>query len=150
MKFFGYYESPLGLIEIGGTAEAITSLDFVEQRREGSSNSLVEEAVAQTAAYFARERQQFELSLVFQGTEFQCLVWRQLMTIPYGTTVSYGEVARAIGKPRAVRAVGAANGRNSIALFVPCHRVIGSDGSLTGYAGGLWRKTWLLKHEGCL
>ena len=82
------------------------------------------------------------------GTDFQNTVWRQLLNVPYGKTVSYGEIAAAIGKPAACRAVGAANGKNPISIIVPCHRVIGSDGTLTGYGGGLWRKEWLLKHEG--
>jgi methylated-DNA-[protein]-cysteine S-methyltransferase len=83
-----------------------------------------------------------------QGTDFQNTVWHQLLNVPYGKTVSYGEIAATIGKPTACRAVGAANGKNPISIIVPCHRIIGSNGSLTGYGGGLWRKEWLLKHEG--
>ncbi|RLB17664.1 MAG: cysteine methyltransferase [Chloroflexi bacterium] len=146
---FGYYESPIGLVEISGTTDVIRSLNFVEERREGCcSNSLVERAVKEIKEYFRGNRQQFDVPLDLQGTPFQEAVWQELLKIPYGSTVSYGDIARAIGKPKAVRAVGGANHQNPIALIVPCHRVIGSDGSMTGYGSGIWRKEWLLKHEG--
>lgn len=148
---FGYYESPIGLIEIGGTSEAITSLNFVKQRRyEPGPNSIVEEAARQVSEYFLGIRREFDLHIALHGTNFQQSVWQQLLTIPFGHAVSYQDVANAIGKPRAIRAVGAANGQNPISIIVPCHRVVGSDGSLTGYGGGLWRKEWLLRHEGWL
>ncbi|MFH1866190.1 MAG: methylated-DNA--[protein]-cysteine S-methyltransferase [Candidatus Eisenbacteria bacterium] len=148
---FAYYESPIGLIEIGGTSEGITSLSFVEERRPGAAtNDVCEEAVRQISEYFAGSRQAFDLPITLRGTEFQREVWRGLRSITYGQTVSYGDLARAIGKPSAVRAVGAANGDNPISIIVPCHRVIGSDGGLTGYGGGLERKEWLLRHEGGL
>jgi methylated-DNA-[protein]-cysteine S-methyltransferase len=151
----GYCESPIGLVEIGGTPDGITSLLFVERRREAGaadvpSDALVEQAVAQVREYFAGSRREFDLPLAPRGTEFQRLVWRQLLTVPFGRTASYGDIAEAIGKPRAVRAVGAANGQNPISIIVPCHRILGSDGRLVGYGGGLWRKEWLLKHEGGL
>jgi methylated-DNA-[protein]-cysteine S-methyltransferase len=104
-------------------------------------------AAAQLAAYFAGTRRAFELEFAPNGTTFQRSVWDALCTIPYGTTASYGDVARRIDKPRATRAVGLANNRNPIALFIPCHRVIGANGSLTGYGGGLEMKSWLLDHE---
>ena len=148
---FAYYESPIGLVEIGGTSEGITSLLFVEERRPGAAtNDVCEEAVRQISEYFAGSRQAFDLPITLRGTEFQREVWRGLRSITYVQTVSYGDLARAIGKPSAVRAVGAANGDNPISIIVPCHRVIGSDGGLTGYGGGLERKEWLLKHEGGL
>jgi len=148
---FAYYESPIGLIEIGGTPEGITSLFFVEERRpEVATNDVCDEAVKQISEYFAGSRQEFDLSLTLEGTEFQQQVWQELRSIPFGQTVSYGDLARTIGKPRAVRAVGSANGDNPVSIIVPCHRVIGSDGGLTGYGGGLERKKWLLKHEGGL
>ncbi len=148
---FGYYKSPIGLIEIGATAEGITSLYFVEQsRHETNANAALEKGIEQITEYFQGTRCEFDLSIVLQGTQFQQLVWQQLLTIPSGKTASYREIAHAIDKPRAVRAVGAANGQNPISIIVPCHRIIGSDGSLTGYGGGLWRKEWLLKHEGGL
>ncbi len=147
--YFGYYQSPIGLVEIGGTSGAIHSLDFVERRRENvASNGMMEGVIQQIDQYFKGTRSEFDLAIDPQGTDFQKAVWRQLLRIPFGRTASYGDIARAIGNPKAVRAVGAANGRNPISLVVPCHRIIGSDGSLTGYGGGLWRKEWLLKLEG--
>ncbi len=104
----------------------------------------------QLAEYFAKERRDFDLPLDPIGTDFQRLAWKALLTIPYGEMRSYGEQARAIGKPTAVRAVGAANGRNPLGIIVPCHRVIGASGKLTGYAGGLDRKRALLEHEGAI
>lgn len=98
--------------------------------------------------YFAGRRRSFELALQPRGTDFQRAVWRELERIPFGATTSYGALARALGRPDAARAVGAANGKNPISIVVPCHRVIGKDGSLHGYAGGLPRKQWLLEHEG--
>jgi len=149
--FFAYYDSPIGLIEIGGTPDGITSLFFVEERRSDvTSNVVCAEAIIQLAEYFAGTREDFDLPLTLEGTEFQQQVWRELQSIPFGQTVSYGDLARSIGKPSAVRAVGSANGDNPVSIIVPCHRVIGSDGGLTGYGGGLERKQWLLKHEGGL
>jgi methylated-DNA-[protein]-cysteine S-methyltransferase len=147
---YAYYASPIGTIEIGGTAAAITSILFVEQRREDFANPLVERARDQVEAYFCRDRRAFDLPLALIGTPFQRQVWEQLRAIPYGQMVSYQDIANAVGRPKAVRAVGAANGQNPISIVVPCHRVVGSDGKLTGYGGGLWRKEWLLRHEGCL
>lgn len=149
--YYAYYDSPIGLIEVGGTSEVITSLFFVEERRpDATSNIVCAEAVRQIAEYFEGSRKEFELPIALEGTEFQRQVWTELTAIPFGQTVSYGDLARSIGKPSAVRAVGAANGDNPISIIVPCHRVIGSDGGLTGYGGGLERKEWLLKHEGGL
>lgn len=151
MSNFTYYDSPIGLIEIAGSADAITSLLFVERRRkEGESNEILDDAVRQVAEYFAAERTAFELPLFLEGTEFQERVWRHLLIIHYGQLVTYQDVANALGNPQAVRAVGAANGQNPISIIVPCHRVVGSDGKLVGYGGGLWRKEWLLRHEGAL
>lgn len=147
--YVGYYESPIGLIEISGTDDAVRSLDFVEERRDGChSKRVVDQAMKEMKEYFEGNRQQFEVPLDLRGTPFQRAVWRELLKIPYGSTASYGDIARAIGNPKAVRAVGGANHRNPVALIVPCHRVIGSDGSMTGYGSGIWRKEWLLKHEG--
>jgi methylated-DNA-[protein]-cysteine S-methyltransferase len=146
---YAYYESPIGLIEIGGTAEGLTWLAFVEGRQAGcGSHALLDQAVQQLAEYFDGARRVFELPLLPHGTEFQRQVWGQLLQVPFGQTTSYRDIAMAIGRPRAVRAVGAANGRNPISIVVPCPRVVGSDGGLTGYGGGLWRKEWLLRHEG--
>lgn len=142
--------SPLGELTICADDLGITAVAFpgeVEAVPAPNPNALVREAVAQLAAYFAGRRTRFELPLNAAGTPFQRRVWQALCTVPYGNTSSYGEIAAAVGNPRASRAVGLANGRNPIAILVPCHRIIGGDGSLTGYGGGLERKRWLLDHE---
>ena len=110
-------------------------------------NEFTEAAVQQILEYFAGTRKTFTVPLHAPGTEFQQRVWEALRQIPFGEIRSYGEIATAIGEPKAVRAVGTANGMNRIAILIPCHRVIGADGALTGYGGGLWRKDWLLQHE---
>lgn len=125
-------------------------IDFIEaQATNGSTiaNQHLDAAERQLTEYFAGERQVFDLVLKPMGTPFQLAAWQVLRTIRYGTTISYAEQARALGKPSAVRAVGGANGRNPLAIVVPCHRVVGADGRLTGYAGGVDRKAWLLDHE---
>jgi methylated-DNA-[protein]-cysteine S-methyltransferase len=148
---YAYYTSPIGLIELGMTLDALTTLFFVEKPRHDPVNSPLSQAVLQQIAeYFTGARTVFTLPLAFQGTDFQCRVWQQLLAVPYGQTQSYQEIANALGNPKAVRAVGAANGQNPISVIAPCHRIIGSNGALVGYGGGLWRKEWLLKHEGYL
>jgi methylated-DNA-[protein]-cysteine S-methyltransferase len=150
------YSSPVGELVLTSDGEALTGLHL--PLRDGSPAPLPGEgwrrddgafrdAIEQLRAYFAGERLSFDLPLCMAGTPFQRLAWDALLTIPFGTTISYAEQARRIGRPEASRAVGAANGRNPIALIVPCHRVIGSGGTLTGYGGGLPLKEWLLNHE---
>ena len=148
-EFKAYYSSPIGPVEISGTPGGIVSLTFVKTRRPSDRNlpECVKKGIQQLDEYFKGIRTSFSLKLVLQGTPFQKLVWRRLKKIPYGTLASYGEVARAIGKPKAYRAVGNANNKNPVAIIIPCHRVIGSDGTLVGYGSGLWRKEWLLDHE---
>ena len=116
------------------------------------AHPLLDEVQRQLAAYFAGDLRYFDLPLALDGTPFQRQVWQQLLSVGYGHTASYQAIAHAIDNPKAVRAVGAANGRNPVAIIVPCHRIIGSGGrpKLTGYGGGLWRKEWLLRHEGVL
>ena len=116
----------------------------------GGTNDLLNRVAAQLGQYFAGTRTTFDLPLEPTGTDFQLSVWDLLRKIPYGVTTSYGELARRLGDPRATRAVGAANGANPIPIIVPCHRVVGSKGELTGFGGGLDRKRWLLEHEGAL
>lgn len=149
--YYDYCSSPIGLIEIGGTEVAVTGLYFVDERQPATvSHPVVRQAVEQVGEYLQGLRRTFEVALAPEGTDFQQLVWRALLDIPYGQVVSYQDIARAIGRPNAVRAVGAANGQNPISIIIPCHRVIGSSGDLVGYGGGLWRKEWLLRHEGYL
>lgn len=158
-----HYESPCGLLILGSYEDALCLCDWqVEKHREYVDNRLrrllqadmilgtsdvLEMAVGQLNEYFAGERTLFDIPLLFVGTEFQETVWNDLLRIPYGQTISYGEMARRIGKPKAVRAVANANGANAISIFAPCHRVIGSDHTLTGYGGGLETKRKLLELE---
>ncbi|MZP30696.1 methylated-DNA--[protein]-cysteine S-methyltransferase [Heliobacterium undosum] len=172
-----YYRTAIGLIEIRGTERGIEGVSFVEAdegpqetdleekdleekrpkgdgaggegQRDGEKAlpACLQACVQQLDEYFQGARQSFSLALALQGTAFQRRVWEALAAIPFGETRSYREIAEAIGNPKAVRAVGGANHNNPVGIIVPCHRVIGSDGSLTGYGGGLWRKEWLLNHE---
>ena len=149
--YYAYFDSPIGLVEVSGTDSAILSVEFVDSEQVNyESNGYVKQAADQVAEYFAGHRQNFNMNLEFDGTDFQRRVWQALLSVPYGETVSYQDIANAIENPRAVRAVGAANGQNPISIVVPCHRIIGSNGQLTGYGSGLWRKEWLLNHEGSL
>ena len=147
--FKAYYKSPLGPIEIVGNQDSIIALEFVEEMLSGDDELTfcVKECLKQVDEYFKGQRREFFLSLQPAGTDFQKSVWQQLEKIPYGKTTSYGAIADILAKPNACRAVGSANGKNPIAIIIPCHRVIGSDGSLTGYGGGLWRKRWLIGFE---
>jgi methylated-DNA-[protein]-cysteine S-methyltransferase len=144
-------ESPIGQLLLVGDGESVSGLRFGGDAsaapRSTRAPGAFAEARAQLAEYFAGTRRQFDLLLRPTGSAFQRLAWRALTEIPYGTTRSYGEQAARIGRPRAARAVGAANGRNPIPIIVPCHRLVGHDGGLTGFGGGLERKRYLLAHE---
>ena len=168
------YLSPLGELAIEGTSEAVYSILFTDltmpegwpavnpfppasipEQTVGSEEDLAEsilpeplrQARNQLAEYFRGERQTFDFPYAFDGTVFQRSVWNELASVPYAASRSYKDLAVAVGSERAVRAVGSANGRNKLSIVLPCHRIIGSSGKLTGYAGGLWRKEWLLQHE---
>ena len=145
------YESPLGPLTVQAGPRGVSGLFFPRDRRRRSARrqdrTALAPVIAQLAEYFAGERRSFDLPLDLVGTEFQLAVWNGLLRIPYGTTLSYSELARAIGRPDVVRAVGAAVGQTPVPVVVPCHRVIGKDGSLTGYGGGLHRKAALLELE---
>jgi methylated-DNA-[protein]-cysteine S-methyltransferase len=145
-----WMDSPIGGLRIHASAGLITAIDFGagKPRRTRSTDPLLDRAEQQLSEYFTGERTTFDLPLASEGSEFQKKVWAELQRIPYGETASYGDIARRLGyEPVISRAVGAANGANPIPIIVPCHRVIGSDGSLTGYAGGLERKKTLLDLE---
>lgn len=146
----GYYKSELGWIEVTANEEAITSVFFVEERKEENANEIVQQCLLQLDEYFNKKRTTFSLPLQALGTQFQKTVWDALCTVSYGTSASYLDIATKIGNEKAVRAIGGANSRNPISIIVPCHRIIGKNGKLVGYEGGLWRKEWLLKHEGVL
>jgi methylated-DNA-[protein]-cysteine S-methyltransferase len=147
--FFTYLPTPVGTICIRGTATHITEVMFLDETPEGEDlpNSVVNEARQQLEEYFAKKRNEFDLPLLPEGTEFQHTVWNLLQKIPFSKTTSYAAIARQYGDIKAIRAIGLANGKNPIAIIIPCHRVIGSNGELVGYAGGLWRKKWLLEME---
>jgi methylated-DNA-[protein]-cysteine S-methyltransferase len=152
--YYCYVETPIGDLLLAGDEEALHLIGFPEgsMRREPESDWIYSdkpfsEASKQLTAYFAGERQSFDLPLKPNGTEFQLQVLDELQKIPYGTTASYGDIAKRIGRPRAVRAVGAANGRNPLPIIIPCHRVIGSSGSMTGFGGGIPTKEALLRLE---
>ena len=143
-----YYQSPLGAIEITASDGEISSVAFIENHPENISNSSeLSEVLQQFDEYFSGKRKEFSLPLAPEGTIFQKQVWHELKTIPFGEKRSYLDIALKLGDKNLTRAVGAANGKNPIAIIIPCHRVIGENGSLTGYAGGLWRKEWLLDLE---
>lgn len=152
--FQAYYQSPLGLLHITANATGILSILFVEEAGDMATdaqyNKVLSDCLQQLDEYFAGTRNEFDLPLQPKGTDFQQQVWDHLQHIPYGTTITYHDIAWNMGNEGAVRAVGAANGNNPIAIVIPCHRVIGANGQLTGYAGGLWRKEWLLRHENAL
>lgn len=160
------YESPCGVLMLGSFGDKLCLCDWqVEKHRdhvdrrlkrilhaefEEGTSEVIEQAARQLDEFFAGQRREFDVPLLFVGTDFQKTVWNELLKIPFGQTISYGEMARRIGMPEAVRAVANANGANSMSIFAPCHRVIGSDRSLTGYGGGLDAKRMLLELEGVL
>jgi methylated-DNA-[protein]-cysteine S-methyltransferase len=146
---FAYYSSPIGLIEISGNEDGIATLYFVDERKHTSSkiHPSLKESIMQLEEYFKGLRKGFGLKLNPKGTDFQKKVWDKLLTLPFGRTVSYLDISKMLGDANATRAVGNANGSNPISIIVPCHRVIGVNGKLVGYGGGLWRKEWLLNHE---
>jgi methylated-DNA-[protein]-cysteine S-methyltransferase len=152
---YAYLESPIGKLLIAGDADAIRIISFAKNGKptkpepdwQESSRGAISQAARQLREYFAGKRTDFDLPLAPEGTGFQLSVWRRLQEIPYGETISYGELARRVGNPKASRAVGAANGQNPIPIVIPCHRVIGANGKLTGFGGGLPTKEALLALE---
>jgi methylated-DNA-[protein]-cysteine S-methyltransferase len=143
-------ETEIGHIEIKGTAASLCSIQFLETTSETLTSKIppcLKTIVSQLQEYFAGTRTEFDVKLSPDGTAFQKKVWEQLQTIPFGKTVSYQKMANDLGDPKVIRAAASANGKNPIPIVIPCHRVISSDGSLTGYASGLHRKKWLLEHE---
>ncbi|MFD3445877.1 methylated-DNA--[protein]-cysteine S-methyltransferase [Microbacteriaceae bacterium 4G12] len=143
-----YYKSVLGWIEVIGEEEGITAVSFVEEPQETILHPIVEQCVAELDEYFHKKRTSFTVPLCTNGTPFQQKVWNALCTISFGETASYADIAIKIDNEKAVRAVGGANNKNPISILIPCHRVIGKNGQLVGYGGELWRKEWLLQHEG--
>lgn len=144
-----YILTPLGITKLEGTADGLSAISVLDSEETLTDviPEVLEDAVYQLQEYFEGQRETFNLQLNPQGTPFQQGVWEELLKIPYGKTMSYLELSKKLDNVKAIRAVAAANGKNPLWIIVPCHRVIGSDGSLTGYAGGLHRKKWLLEHE---
>lgn len=159
--FTARLETPIGPLEAVSDRGAILAVSFAggtgRARRRGAGREagtqvvsrppVLEACLRQLEAYFRGERRSFDVPLRLEGTPFQRRVWQALLRVPFGRTTTYGELAAALGNPRAGRAVGGANHRNPVSIIVPCHRVVGGDGGLVGYGGGLWRKEWLLRHE---
>ena len=143
-----YIKTPLGIAKIRGDENGISEISVSDGGEIDSIiPNILQEAVSQLNDYFTGKTTDFNFKLNPQGTDFQQRVWKGLLEIPFGTTMSYLELSKKLGDVKAIRAVASANGKNPLWIVVPCHRVIGTDGSLTGYAGGLWRKKWLLEHE---
>ncbi|WP_132793286.1 methylated-DNA--[protein]-cysteine S-methyltransferase [Tenacibaculum skagerrakense] len=145
-----YYKSPIGTIEVKGNSKEIHSIYFIEEDISTTlevTSGEIKKCIQQLDEYFLGNRKEFELNLSPNGTEFQGKVWTELLKVPFGKTRSYLEQSKKLGDVKAIRAVASANGKNPISIIIPCHRIVGSDGSLTGYAGGVWRKKWLLEHE---
>ncbi|PHS54288.1 MAG: cysteine methyltransferase [Lutibacter sp.] len=144
-----YLKTPIGTAKITGNKNGISAVSVIDDDLETSEMipTNLQPCVQQLNEYFKGTRRKFDLKLNPQGTDFQKRVWNELLNVPHGKTRSYLEQAKKLGDAKAIRAVASANGKNPIWIIIPCHRIIGSDGSLTGYAGGLWRKKWLLAHE---
>ncbi len=145
-----FLNSPIGVLEIKGDENGITSILFINEGVENISEKIppeLKDTIFQLQEYFEGIRKTFNLTLNPEGTDFQKKVWQQLSKVPFGKTFSYQQIANQLGNPKVIRAAASANGKNPISIVIPCHRVIGSDGSLTGYAGGLHKKKWLLEHE---
>ena len=143
-----FISSPLGITKIEGDEKGVTIISVLSEGELSTTiPNQLQEAVLQLQEYFEGKRQDFTFKLNPKGTDFQQKVWQELRNIPFGKTISYLDLSKKLGDLKAIRAAASANGKNPIWIVVPCHRVIGTDGSLTGYAGGLWRKKWLLEHE---
>jgi methylated-DNA-[protein]-cysteine S-methyltransferase len=145
------YQSPIGVIEIISSEDYIHSIMFVDREstlvHQAETPEVLLDCYEELRQYFDGERHEFTFPFDIRGTAFQQTVWNALVQIPFGETASYRDIANTLQKEKALRAVGNANGKNRLSIVIPCHRIIGSNGSLTGYAGGLWRKEWLLNHE---
>jgi len=148
---FAYYQSPLGLLKVSGTQTYITEVTFIDDQNNVSNtpsfNPLLHQCIEELIEYFNGNRRDFDIPVHQKGTEFQSKVWGELLNINYGKTISYMTLAKRLGDPNCIRAAASSNGKNNICIIVPCHRVIGTNQSLVGYAGGLWRKRWLLELE---
>lgn len=151
MHGIAYYSSPVGVLQIESKDNKITKLGFLRKTREQERHTpVINQCISQLNEYFSGQRKLFSFELEFHGSDFQIRAWQELLKIPYGETISYEAQAIRVGDIKMTRAVGIANAQNPIAIVVPCHRVIGKNGDLVGYGGGLERKVWLLEHEGAM
>ncbi|MCW3105526.1 MAG: methylated-DNA--[protein]-cysteine S-methyltransferase [Segetibacter sp.] len=148
---FTYYKSPIGLLKVAGTEHYISEVSFIDDQNNvvnsTAYNPLLHQCIEELIEYFNGKRLSFDIPVYQKGTDFQTKVWGELLNISYGKTISYMTLAKRLGDPNCIRAAASSNGKNNMAIIVPCHRVIGSNQSLVGYAGGLWRKKWLLGLE---
>lgn len=146
--FKKYYDSPVGILELRSTDKGLSGLYFVEEKKDTEKlNTILENTIQQLDEYFNEGRTAFDLPIDVEGTDFQKRVWAELLKIPFGITKTYLDIAKSLGDRNTLRAVGLANGKNKISIIIPCHRVIGANGELTGFGGGIWRKKRLLDHE---
>lgn len=150
--YYTYYQSPVGILKIGGTDQYIAELTFVDNKEqvvhgEPGISEIIHQCTEELIEFFHGKRKKFDIPVYQHGTEFQERVWNELLNIPFGKTISYLDLSKRLGDTKAIRAVASTNGKNKLCIVVPCHRVIGSNHSLVGYSGGLWRKKWLLDHE---
>ena len=148
-KKLAYYKTPIGTAKIEGDENGISSIKILDEAIETTKEIPIylQDCIQQLDEYFNNKRTVFNLKLNPKGTDFQKKVWNELLNVPYGKSRTYLEQSKILGDVKAIRAVASANGKNPIWIIIPCHRIIGTDGSLTGYAGGIWRKKWLLEHE---
>ncbi len=148
-EFYSYFESPIGIVEIVADKNNLRAVKFIDELPEETKkgNKITISARKQLKEYFSGKRKKFDIPFEFKGSKFQNEVWKALTKIPYGSVVTYQDIAKLTGNEKAVRAVGSANGKNPIPIIVPCHRVIAKNGKLSGYAGGVERKEWLIEHE---
>jgi methylated-DNA-[protein]-cysteine S-methyltransferase len=148
---YTYYKCPLGLLKIAGTDHYISEISFIDNEDDivpaTAPTALLTQCVEELIEYFNGKRKSFSIPIHQKGTEFQSKVWGELLNINFGKTINYMDLAKRLGNPKAIRAAASTNGKNQVCIVVPCHRVIGTNMTLVGYAGGLWRKKWLLEHE---
>lgn len=150
MKYRDYFDSPIGILELIADQSHLLSISFNAKKESRTPNEITTLTISELKNYFDGKLQKFSVPVKLTGTDFQNKVWDELKDIPFGTSVSYSDLSVKLGNLKAIRAVGTANGKNKIPIIIPCHRVIGKDGSLVGFSGGLDRKKWLLKHEGVI
>lgn len=149
--FYTYYSSPIGLVKVAGTENYISAISFIDNEdgltSSASTPPLMHQCIEELIEYFNGKRITFTIPIHQNGTTFQSKVWSELLNIRFGKTINYMDLAKRLGDPKCIRAAATSNGKNQVCIVVPCHRVIGSNNSLVGYVGGLWRKKWLLDHE---